>query len=169
MRKIAVVVLILASTWASPVFANVTQTITIDENNPTESLPFPVVGGVIQIFEETPSAQISDFVAFYSPVPGSTQSSILYCSASTVSDGKDSFADVVPLSACTPGLGEVILVEPAEGLNQTIVYTPTASQPGFADPVTYIINGDAATLPEPGSLLLLGSGFCALVGRIRRR
>jgi PEP-CTERM motif len=167
MRRMAVVVLILAATWASPVFANVTQTITIDENNPTVSLPFPVVSGKVIIFEFEHHGE-SDIILFSAPPPGSTQSSVLYCSDNF--DGTDLTADFVPLNTCNKtGVPFVLLLEPREGRNQVISYIPTAGQPGFADPVTYIIKGDAATTPEPGSLLLLGSGLCALARRIRRR
>jgi hypothetical protein len=57
-------------------------------------------------------------------------------------------------------------------VNGGFIYTPTSGQPGFvagADgPVTYVINGDTS-IPEPASMMLLGTGLFGAVGALRRR
>jgi hypothetical protein len=57
-------------------------------------------------------------------------------------------------------------------VNGGFIYTPTSGQPGFvagADgPVTYVIHGDTS-VPEPASMLLLGSGVFGAIGALRRR
>jgi hypothetical protein len=50
-------------------------------------------------------------------------------------------------------------------------YTPTAGQPGFAagaaGPVTYVIQSDVTTAPEPASMALILGGACVLFARKR--
>ena len=66
-------------------------------------------------------------------------------------------------------LPEVLL---ADG-NFGIVYTPTQGQPGFvsgaAGPVTYTLESDIVTTPEPASLMLVGTGLVGIAGFVKRK
>ena len=59
-----------------------------------------------------------------------------------------------------------------EGSNG-FTYTPLAGQPGFiagaAGPVTFGIQSDVSSVPEPSSIILLGTGVAAVLLVFRRR
>ncbi len=84
-------------------------------------------------------------------------------------DGADSLGDTPspPRAFYTNIL--TLLEVGGEGHNG-VVYTPVAGQPGFVDGfvVTYNITSDSAAVPEPSSLMLLGTGLLAGVRRWRK-
>jgi hypothetical protein len=87
------------------------------------------------------------------------------------SDGKDSLADIGFPTAFYTNTSTVTEVGP-EG-NNGFRYTPTAGQPGFVTgaggPVTYVIKSDVPSVPEPSSMLLLGTGLGAVIFIYRKR
>lgn len=87
-------------------------------------------------------------------------------------DGMDAGADTTR----PPGAfysHTVTLLEVGTEQNNGAVYTPIFGQPGFvsgaAGPVTYTLLSDTTPIPEPASLILLGSGLLLGASRRRRR
>lgn len=180
MRKIAMVVLAVGfGLWVSSASANTTFTVS-EGTVGQQALPFPVTEGALFLCEEgtvAPCAtfpDVSDVVVFRNifilPTPafpnGLTTGSFQMCSNP---DADASPADSAGCPTLLAGLPIVYVVEPAGGGD--ITYTPTAGQPGFAPDPTYLIKGDGPgnVVPEPASLLLIGSGLCTLATRLRRR
>ncbi|QNI36493.1 PEP-CTERM sorting domain-containing protein [Edaphobacter albus] len=87
---------------------------------------------------------------------------------SNPADGYDSLADI----ASPPGsyYSNTLTLFEIDGV---VNFTPTAGQPGFvtgaAGPITYTLLSDPAPVPEPSSLLLIGTGVLGAVGALRRR
>jgi len=178
MRIVETVVLVAALVcWTSPASANTTITISEDTAG-QQPLPFPITEGALILCEEgtvAPCTNPSDIVSFqniFIPFPTPlTTGSFAICSdfgdLDTIlgNPPADSPTCPAPLS----GLPIVYLVEPAGGGD--ITYTPATGQPGFAPDPTYIIKGDGPgnVVPEPASLLLIGSGLCTLSAAIRRK
>jgi hypothetical protein len=131
--------------------------------------PPGLVSGDVLLFEDSMDGDLSDVIRFNADEvnPSGNVGSLLFYSDNT--DGDADLADIasIPLAfyANTVSLAEV----GTEGAN-SVVYTPTAGQPGFvagaAGPVTYVLMSDT---PEPASMTLLGIGAVGLVGYAWRR
>lgn len=85
-------------------------------------------------------------------------------------DGFDSLGD----TPSPPGAfysNTVSIPEIGTETNNGAIYTPTAGQPGFVAGFTvtydFISDGTGVPVPEPGSLMLLGTGLLGLFGVIR--
>lgn len=97
---------------------------------------------------------------------------------SDASGGADSVSDLIPTNVTT-GAGAKADILSSNGANtpviflpetvnengsELITYIPTTGQPGFSPGVVlaYSITSDSAVVPEPTSLLLLGTGILGL-------
>ena len=55
-----------------------------------------------------------------------------------------------------------------DGVNGLVTSGPLNGQ-SFDSKETWLVRGEASTVPEPGSLLLVGTGLFGIVGTVRRR
>jgi hypothetical protein len=129
--------------------------------------PPGLVVGDLLLFEPGSLGQLSDLIRFNAAGNGSM---VFY---SDTTDGADSLADVGFPTALYTNTFSLVETGPEVGPNG-IVYTPTAGQPGFVagagGPVTYVIQSDPLSVPEPGPLVLGSVVSCVgLVLAWRRR
>jgi hypothetical protein len=94
---------------------------------------------------------------------------MLFCS--DIADGSD--PGDISIAGCTLIRGTpTFLAIPEANFEQgqeLTVYTPTANQAGGGTGNTYNLISDTSQVPEPGSLVLIGSGLVALAYRLRSR
>jgi hypothetical protein len=87
-------------------------------------------------------------------------------------DGVDSLGDT-PSPPSSFYRNNVSIPELGSETNNGAFYTPTAGQPGFVAGFTvtydFISDGTGAPVPEPGTLMLLGTGLVGISGLFRRK
>jgi hypothetical protein len=132
--------------------------LTYDLLNP----PGLVAGDLILFEPRGENGVLSDIVRFNLSSPtGGTGSLVFY------SDNADTGSDLAdtgfPTATYTNKLTATEIGP--EGANG-FTYTPTAGQPGFvagaAGPVTYVLESDVASVPEPSTLIPL-AGICGIL------
>jgi hypothetical protein len=137
----------------------------------TYTLPFRGVRGDVRLFDPPfdPGAEPSDVVRFNRDF-----TLIIYSDHDPQQGGADGpLADLGHLRKLD-FYNNTIRVDEAgvEGANG-FFYTPGVGDPGFDSSLTYEVTyrfiSDAAAIPEPASLVLLGTGICGLVARRQKR
>jgi len=103
-------------------------------------------------------------------LPVQVNTNMLFCSdfRSDGSEPGDAFVPGCEILTSTPPTFLALPEANIENGVELTVYSPTANQPGGGTGNTYRLTSDT-TVPEPGSLVLMGSGLVVLVSLLRRR
>jgi hypothetical protein len=127
--------------------------------------PSLVVGDVLIIEGGDADSLLSDIVRFNPAIPGTTYPASLLFYSDNV-DGVDVPADTGMPTAFYANLLRIVEIGP-EG-NSYASYTPLSGQPGYISgydvTYTFISDGHTGQVPEPCTMLLIGSGLVGLWG-----
>lgn len=122
------------------------------------------------ILTEAGSEVASDIIRFNptETIAESTGALVFY---SDTDDGVDAMADTgLPTALYT---NDLTVSEVGTEGSDGYIYTPTEGQPGFvagaSGPVTYVIQSDGSTVPEPASIGMVLAGIGVLFGKHLRR
>ena len=163
---------------------------TFSDGRPPVPIAFtPIAGGGLNYFL-TVAPPVADGSVILAPGPGDScpgavgpgcdvltffGNTLTFTSDASTADPADSFADSNNPLPFAPGSRLVLISEIGPEGSNGALYAPSLGDPGYGigtdgQPITYnFISDGLATVPEPGSLLLLGTGIIGILGLRKKK